>query len=268
MFLPVGNDPPCGLPMSAWRKIASHCKSPDLHGDAGRFPCGAPRIRSAVQHEMPIPAAGNSLSPLPPPVQPKETGAAPSGEDWIYEFLWGGERVRAVKDEAGVRLLSRDARNLGNRFPRVAAAVARLRADDAVIDGEILMLDAYSPAAVEFLAAGSDDIAQAHVALLAYDLLQHRGTDMRQMPLLGRRFVLASIVQGTPILVSPIFNGRAEAALVEAARLGLRGIVAKRAGSSYRPSALATPWLKVMLPAETPGGRSRAGGAAAVPPAN
>jgi bifunctional non-homologous end joining protein LigD len=217
---------------------------------------------------MPIPAAGDSLSPLPPPVQPKEAGAAPCGEDWIYELLWGGERVRAVKDKAGVRLLSRDARNLGNRFPRVAAAVARLRAEDAVIDGEILMLDACSPAAVEYLAGGNDDLSQTQVALLAYDLLQCRGRDMRQMPLLGRRFVLASIAQGTPLVVSPIFHGSAEAALAEAARLGLQGIVAKRAGSSYRPNAVAAPWLKILLPAgrgaRESRGRARVGVPAAV----
>ena len=204
---------------------------------------------------------GNVISPLPPPVQPKETSVLPSGEDWIYEFLWGGERARAVKDTLGVRLFSREGRSLANRFPRVAAAVAKLRTEDAVIDGEILVLDAYPPAAVELLARASDDISQAQVALLAYDLLQHRGNDLRQVPLLGRRFVLASLIQGTPIIMSPIFQGSADDALGEAARLGLQGIVAKRAGSSYRPNALVTPWLKVLLGSRAMGdGRSRSRG--------
>jgi bifunctional non-homologous end joining protein LigD len=201
------------------------------------------------------------LQPLPPPVQPKEIGAPPQGEDWVYEFLWNGERIRAVKDEFGVRLLTRDGRNVVNRFPRVAAAVAKLRATDAVIDGEILMLDSYSPAAVGFLSRVSDDISQAQVALLAYDLLQYAGENMREMPLLGRRFVLTSMVQATPILVSPLFNGSSEDALAEAARMGLPGIVAKRAGSCYRPNALATPWLKVLLGSSVPAeGRTRSRG--------
>lgn len=197
---------------------------------------------------MPFPTPGSLAACLPPPVLPKETPAAPSGEDWLYEFLWGGERVRASKDELGVRLQSRDGRNLVNRFPRVAAAIAKLRARRIAIDGEILLLENYSVAARQCLAAVSDDIAQAQVGLLAYDLLARDDEDLRQTPLLGRRVLLASSIQGTPIILSPFFRGDCDAALREAERLGLQGIVAKRAGSSYRPNALVTPWVKVMLP--------------------
>lgn len=191
---------------------------------------------------------GNTLSPLPPPLLPKNIGSLPQGEDWMYEFLWSGERIRAVKNERGVRLLMRDGRNLANRFPRVSAAVAKLRPINAVIDGEILLLEGYSDAAVRLLAGGSDDISQAQVALLAYDLIWRNEDDLRLVPLLGRRVLLASMVQGTPILLSPVFNGRAAAALREADRLGLAGIVAKRAGSCYRPNALTAPWVKFTLP--------------------
>lgn len=207
-----------------------------------------------------MPTPGENLA-LPPPVLPKEVNSLPQGEDWIYEFLWSGERVRAVRDERGVQLFSRDGRKLANRFPRVAAAVAKMSTDPAVIDGEILMLDGYSEEAVKFLSRVSDDISQAQVALVAYDLLQHRRRDLRETPLLGRRFLLASIVQGTPIILSPLINRSPEAALAEAAQLGLAGIVAKRAGSSYRPNALTTAWVKVTLGSQVPaGGRSRSGG--------
>lgn len=191
---------------------------------------------------------GNMLSPLPPPVLPRNISSLPQGEDWMYEFLWGGERIRAVKDDRGVRLLMRDGRNLGNRFPRVAAAVAKLRPVNAVIDGEILLLEGYSDSAVRLLAGASDDIAQAQVALLAYDLIWRDEDDLRLVPLLGRRVLLASIVQGTPIILSPLFNGGAAAALREADRLRLAGIVAKRAGSCYRPNALTAQWVKFTLP--------------------
>jgi bifunctional non-homologous end joining protein LigD len=192
-------------------------------------------------------------------MQPKEMGVLPLGEDWLYEYFWNGERVRAWKDERGVRLLARDGRNLANRFPRVAAAVARLRAAQVVIDGEVLVLDTLAPGAVALLACASDDISQAQVAFLAYDVLEHGGKDMRSMPLLGRRVVLASLVQGTPIILSPVIQASPTAALAEAARLGLRGVVAKRAGSSYRPNAIAAPWVRVMHGSTVPaGGRTRA----------
>jgi ATP-dependent DNA ligase len=208
--------------------------------------------RRGCQDCMPTMTPGPISAVSPPPLQPKETDALPRGEDWIYEFLWGGERVRAAKDESGVRLLSREGRNLINRFPRVAAC------DDAVLDGEILMLDSCPAQVARFLAAASDDISQAHVALIAYDLLRLRRRDLREVPLLGRRMQLASLVQGTPIIVAPLFSGSSEQAMIEAARLGLDGVVAKRAGSSYRPNALTTAWLKVLLhPSSSRGGRVR-----------
>lgn len=193
--------------------------------------------------------ASSPLMTLPPPVQPKEAAVAPMGEDWSYELFWGGERVRAVKDGGSVRLHARDGRLLANRFPAIAAAVARLRAERAVIDGEILQIGGYSSEAADYLARASDELARAPVALIAYDLLQLGDHDLRERPLLGRRVLLASLVQGTAIVLSPLIAGSAEVALRAAAHLGLRGIVAKRAVSSYRPNALSTPWLKVMLPA-------------------
>lgn len=202
-----------------------------------------------------LPSPPGNPQSLPPPVLAKETSSLPTGEDWIYELWWSGERVRAVKDEGGVRLLSREGRNLANRFPRVAAAVAKLRPENAVIDGEILLLDGYSAPAVKFLANVSDDISQAQVALLAYDLLQHHGEDMRHLPLLGRRVVLASLIQGTPIILSPLLTDSPDTALARAEELGLRGVVAKRAGSSYRPNALCNSWMKVLVTSAIPEAR-------------
>lgn len=197
------------------------------------------------------PLSSSPLVTLPPPVQPKEAAVPPRGEDWSYELFWGGERVRAVKDGGSVRLHARDGRLLSNRFPAVAAAVARLRSERAVIDGEILQIGGYSPEAAEYLANASDELVHARVVLIAYDLLQLGEHDLRERPLLGRRVLLASLLQGTPIVLSPLIAGSAEVALRAAAHLGLRGIVAKRAVSSYRPNALSAPWLKVMLPQAT-----------------
>jgi bifunctional non-homologous end joining protein LigD len=187
-------------------------------------------------------------------VLPKEALNAPEGEDWIYEFLWSGERVRAIKVDAGVWVLGRDGRNLSNRFPRVAAAVAKLRPPSVVIDGEILLLGGYSPAAVRYLSRNCDEAMQSQVVLLAYDLLHRGAEDMRGLPLLGRRLVLASLVQQTPLVLSPLFHGSSGAALNEASRLGLAGVVAKRAGSCYQPSALAHSWVKVLVPPLRPPG--------------
>lgn len=184
------------------------------------------------------------LSAFAPPLMAREVGALPHGEDWIYEFHWGGERVRAVKQDAAVQLLARDGRDVTNRFPRVAAAVAKLRLGVAILDGEVLYLDSYPPPVGRFLAQAVDEIAGGGLAFLAFDLLCHEGKDVRPFSLFCRRLLLASAVQGTPIILSPLIDGNSEVALASAARLGFRGVVAKRAGSPYRPNSLSTEWLK------------------------
>lgn len=168
----------------------------------------------------------------------------PHGEDWVYEFLWGGERVRAVKQDASVHLLARDGRDLTNRFPRIAAAVAKLRPAVATIDGEILYLDSYPPPVGRFLAQAADEVSDGGLTFLAFDVLCHEGKDVRQFSFLCRRLLLSSAVQGTPIILSPLIDGNSAFALASAARLGFRGVVAKRAGSPYRPNSLATEWVK------------------------
>jgi bifunctional non-homologous end joining protein LigD len=181
----------------------------------------------------------------PPPMLAREVNELPQGEDWLYEFLWGGERVRALKQDSGVRLVGKDGRDLSNRFPRVAAAVARLRASAAFIDGEVLLLDCYREEAIRRLAHGADDIAQARVAFLVFDLLEHNGIDLRAQSLAARRLRLASVVEGTSLLVSPQVHAAPAAAQAEAARLGLAGVVAKRGGSAYRPNSVTIEWVKV-----------------------
>jgi bifunctional non-homologous end joining protein LigD len=195
-------------------------------------------------------------------MQAKEVRALPRGEDWLYEFLWSGERVRAVKHDGGVRVLSRDGRDVTNRFPRVAAAVAKLRCASATLDGEVLNLESYSGPALGLLAGTSDDISTVRLALLAFDLLTNEGRDVRSLSLLCRRVLLTSAVQSTPIILSPLFQGPMEAALTHAAQFNLSGVVAKRSGSAYHPNSLQNDWVKVLLRAsshrrERPPGGSR-----------
>ena len=178
------------------------------------------------------------------PMLAREVKLLPQGDDWIYEFLWGGERVRAIKQDGGVHLISRDGRDFTNRFPRIAAAVARLRPRYVVLDGEILYLESYPPPVVRFIAESCDEELSSRLILLAFDLLCDDGRDICSFSLLCRRLLLASMLQGSSIVLSPLIDARSEAARAASARLGFRGIVAKRAGSPYRPNSISPDWVK------------------------
>jgi bifunctional non-homologous end joining protein LigD len=66
----------------------------------------------------------------------------PIGAEWSYEVKWDGYRAEAVKNGATVSLASRNLKNITRQYPAVARAVAGVAAKTAVIDGEIVALDA------------------------------------------------------------------------------------------------------------------------------
>src|SRR5438128_674156 len=61
--------------------------------------------------------------------------------DWIYEIKLDGFRALAIKSGRDVQLLSRNNKELGGKFPEVVAAISKIKARDAVIDGEIVALE-------------------------------------------------------------------------------------------------------------------------------
>jgi bifunctional non-homologous end joining protein LigD len=66
----------------------------------------------------------------------------PTGPDWEYEVKWDGYRILAVKISSDVRLFSRRGASYTNKFKPVTQAVARLQADTALLDGEVVATDA------------------------------------------------------------------------------------------------------------------------------
>jgi bifunctional non-homologous end joining protein LigD len=202
------------------------------------------RRRGSWDNRMFPPITDESAASLGAPMLAREVRSLPVGHDWVYEFMWGGERIRAIKRYSAVNLISREGRDLTNRFPRVAAAVARLRACHVVIDGEILYLESYPLPVVRFLEESCDESLHGSLAFLAFDLLCDEGRDVRNFSLLCRRLLLADTVQGSSIVFSPLIDVRSEVVRSASARLGFRGIVAKRSGSAYRPDSLSQDWQK------------------------
>ena len=63
-------------------------------------------------------------------------------DGWVYEEKIDGWRMVAYKSGSRVRLFSRNAVEHTGRFPDLAAALARIKADVAVLDGEVAVVDA------------------------------------------------------------------------------------------------------------------------------
>jgi bifunctional non-homologous end joining protein LigD len=179
------------------------------------------------------------------PCRPTLVANPPAGPDWLHEVKHDGFRTLARKQGERVDVWSRYGTDFTARFLNIAAAVAALPLEDALIDGE----------AVAFLPGGHSDFAAlrtkaggARASFVAFDLLSLEADDLRLRPLEERREALARLVAGAGgVRFSEAAATEGSTVFAHACKLGLEGIVSKRAGSHYR-SGPSRNWLKCRNP--------------------
>jgi bifunctional non-homologous end joining protein LigD len=167
----------------------------------------------------------------------------PAGAEWSYEVKWDGYRAQAVKSGRAVSLASRNLKDITRQFPEVARAAARLRASSAVIDGEIVALDADGRPSFQALHhAATEGLS---IVYYAFDLLHLDGRDFTRTPLDERRAVLRQVVEGSGVLLSDPLPGTPDQIAAAVRGLGLEGVVAKRRRSAYAAGRRSEAWVKV-----------------------
>lgn len=170
---------------------------------------------------------------------------APVGEDWISEIKFDGYRIMAVLDHGSVRLVTRNGLDWAARMPALAAAFATIDVRTAVLDGELVALNAEGvssfPALQAALKAGRD----GELVWFGFDLLHLDGRDWRAAPLLERKLALEGLAPWSGMLrYSEHVMGQAQAMHARACGMGLEGIVCKRADTPYR-AGRGRDWVKV-----------------------
>ncbi len=176
------------------------------------------------------------------PALPMLVQSPPSGAEWIHEIKHDGYRLVARKEHDAVRLWSRYGTDVTDSMKSIAASVASLPAESAVVDGEAVVLrgDGYS----NFEALRTRAGAQRAVYIV-FDLLHLDGRDLRRCPLEERRALLVADAEG--ILFSEAITAEGDVVFDAACRMGLEGIVSKRLGSPYQ-SGRTRFWLKTKNP--------------------
>lgn len=175
-----------------------------------------------------------------------------------FEPKLDGVRVVAYADgRGGVRLRTRSGREVTRTYPEVAAAIARaLEGRAAVLDGEVCVLDArgvpdfhalLQRESVRDPARAARRSVEAPAVYYAFDLLALGDAALTGMPLEARREALRKVApdDSEGFRVVDFLPGGGRAAFDAASRLGYEGVVAKRAGSPYRPGARSPDWVKV-----------------------
>jgi bifunctional non-homologous end joining protein LigD len=176
-------------------------------------------------------------------LQPQTYGA---GRPWLHEVKHDGYRILARKQGERVTLWTRRGTDYTDEFPRIAETVRNIRADEALIDGEAVVLraDGLSDFGALITKAGGQQ-----ASYIAFDLLRLDGQDIRLQRLEDRRKGLKQLVKGADaMLYSEAIAAERAIVFEKACTLGLEGIVSKRAGSLYR-SGNGRQWLKCKNPA-------------------
>jgi DNA ligase D-like protein (predicted ligase) len=167
----------------------------------------------------------------------------PSGADWSYEVKWDGYRAQAVKDGRDISLASRNLKNITRQYPDVVRAAGLVHAASAVLDGEIVAIDAQGRPSFQALHhAATEGLS---IVYYAFDLLHLNGRDLTATPLDERRAALRAIVTGSGVLLSDPLPGTPDQIADAVRALGLEGVVAKRRRSSYAPGRRSDAWVKV-----------------------
>ena len=177
------------------------------------------------------------------PCLPTTAKNPPSGPGWLIELKHDGYRLIARRVDDRVSLFTKGGYNSSARYPRIVAGLAMLKVSSIVLDGEVACVNDDGRADFNRLHSRlHDDTA----VLLAFDLLELKGEDYRRKPLLERKKVLKKILgkrKGALQYVEHL-EGDGQIIFEHACRMGLEGIVAKRADSIYR-AGNSKSWIKI-----------------------
>ena len=181
--------------------------------------------------------------------------------DWQVEWKWDGIRAQLIRRDGLSYLWSRGDELITDRFPEIIDASVWL-ADGTVIDGEILPWRDGRPLPFAQLQRriGRKNLsarirAEVPIVILAYDLLELGGEDLRGMPLSVRREMLTKMVGAvnaeSRILVSPVVSASSwddiRAARAKARSLGSEGLMLKRRDTHYGVGRRKGGWWKWKL---------------------
>ena len=171
----------------------------------------------------------------------------PAGDDWLYEIKYDGYRALAWLDGGEVHIASRSGQDWTRQFQPVADALEHVKARTALFDGEIAYVMEDGRTDFQRLQNALSRKGEAsHLVYFMFDLLHYDGVDLTGESLIDRKDKLRTVLAGEdpPLKLGDHMRGGGKELLAHACKLGLEGIIAKRADRPYR-AGRSTDWVKV-----------------------
>lgn len=204
------------------------------------------RDRKDIEADRPAKTAKVTLPAFMPPCLCELHDEPPEGAGWLHEIKYDGYRMQFALAGETVRISTRAGHDWTSRFAALASDAAALGVTDAVIDGEIVVLNERGISNFAALVAALEKNAQS-IVFMAFDLMRLDGKDLRKLPLLERKAKLKRLLDAHPtrhLRYADHLEGDGSAIYRQAIAGGAEGIVSKRATSHYG-SGRDGSWIKV-----------------------
>jgi bifunctional non-homologous end joining protein LigD len=209
-----------------------------------------PEIKGMLPYSWP-PRLSGVPTRLPDFVEPMKAKLVDSilPGDWIYEIKFDGYRALALRSDSETRVLSRNQKDVGKKFPEIINSIAALNVQDAIIDGEIVALDEKGRSSFQSLQGFDMGEKRPPLVYYAFDLLRLNGKNLQNSPIEERKAKLEELLKKSPgvIRYSVSFVKDIEELLDQALVLGLEGLIGKRSGSKYEAGRRTGAWIKIKL---------------------
>ncbi|KKC24724.1 DNA ligase D [Sphingomonas sp. SRS2] len=169
----------------------------------------------------------------------------PAGSQWIHEIKFDGYRALIAAAGDKVKIYTRTGLDWTDKFRPVADAIAALDLPPALIDGEIVSLDAGGNPSFSALQKAIKGDGGAF-ELFAFDLLSLNGKDLTKLGNVERKAKLAGLLTGDhpTIHYADHVVGAGEKLFAAMCEAGQEGIISKKADAAYRGERT-TGWVKV-----------------------
>jgi bifunctional non-homologous end joining protein LigD len=175
-----------------------------------------------------------------------QSSVPPDGGGWLHELKLDGYRIQARKQGEDVQLLTRTGLDWTHRMKSIAALVAVLPVEKAILDGEVVVLAENGTTSFADLQAAFQEEVKKPLTYFAFDLLHVNGHSLRSLPLITRKKMLERVVEnaGEFLRFSEHVDTSGDVVFRKACELQAEGIISKRAASKYT-SGRSGDWLKL-----------------------
>jgi bifunctional non-homologous end joining protein LigD len=165
-------------------------------------------------------------------------------KNWIYELKYDGYRALAHIDSGKVELYSRNGISLNSTFQIIFDELEAIE-HSAILDGEVVILDKNGIPQFNALQNYNPKTTKGHLHYFVFDLLFLNGHSTTDLPLLDRKELLKDVLpESNHISYCDHIEGMGKTVYDRALKLGMEGVIAKKADSKYYTNLRTPDWLK------------------------